>query len=92
VPTCCTSSTRWRTARPAGLELRPDLRPATGEGDPLLLERLERNLVDNAIHYNLPVGGWMRVSLGKEDWNAVRVENTGDRLPTYDALNLFQPF
>src|SRR6266540_7241851 len=40
-------------AQTAGIDMRTDLRPAPVMGDPILLERLTQNLLDNAIRYNL---------------------------------------
>jgi signal transduction histidine kinase len=34
------------------VELRTDLRPAPITGDPVLLDRMVSNLIDNAIRYN----------------------------------------
>ncbi|MFC4534241.1 sensor histidine kinase [Sphaerisporangium dianthi] len=50
-------------AERAGLDVTTDLRPAAVDGDPVLLERLVRNLVDNAIRHNRK-GGWVEVVTG----------------------------
>ena len=80
-------------ARSAGVDVRAELRPASVAGDPVLLERLAQNLVDNAIRYNVPEGGWISVRTGVEDGEAVlTVENTGPPVPPYEVPGLFEPF
>jgi signal transduction histidine kinase len=75
-----------------GLEIETALRPAPLDGDPGLTERLVANLVDNAVHHNLP-GGRVRVSSGVEDGHAVlTVTNTGPVVPPGDLDRLFEPF
>jgi signal transduction histidine kinase len=61
----------------------------TVPGDPVLVERLLVNLVDNAIKYNRP-GGWVEVHVGDEP--AVTVRNSGDQVPAEAVDTLFQPF
>ncbi|GIG67407.1 sensor histidine kinase [Phytomonospora endophytica] len=63
------------------------------EGNPVLLERLVQNLVENAVRHNLP-GGWVRVTSGRTDEGRVetRVANTGPRIAPYDIPTLFEPF
>src|SRR5262249_35001827 len=48
-------------AHAAGVEIRADLQPAPVTGDPVLLERLVQNLLDNAIRYNLPDHGELTI-------------------------------
>lgn len=80
-------------ARDAGVEMRTDLAPAPVAGDPLLLERLTHNLVDNAIRYNLPEHGWIRVTTDVVgDVARLTVENSGPLIPLYDVPALFEPF
>jgi signal transduction histidine kinase len=74
------------------------VRAAPGEaptiGDPVLLERLVQNLVDNAVKHNLPQDGWVRVSSHTTpDGQAVlQVSNTGPVVPHYEIPSLFEPF
>ena len=76
-----------------GVEIKAALQPAKVIGDPVLLERVVKNLVDNALRYNLPEGGWVRVSTGTDNGQAiVTVENTGHIVPSYEIANLFEPF
>jgi signal transduction histidine kinase len=80
-------------ARSAGVEIHADLQPAPVEGDPVLLERLVQNLLDNAIRYNLPEHGEIIVRTGTVDDHAhLAVENTGPPVPPYDVPSLFEPF
>ncbi|MBP2321155.1 signal transduction histidine kinase [Kibdelosporangium banguiense] len=58
-------------------------------GDPVLLERLVTNLVQNAIRYNEP-GGSVSVEVG--DSPAVRVVNSGPAVPVESLPGLFEPF
>ncbi|MFV2197559.1 sensor histidine kinase [Nocardiopsis sp. LOL_012] len=76
----------------SGLRVRRDLRPAVVEGDPVLLERLVANLVENALKYNVD-GGEVTVRSGMyEGRPAVQVENSGKVIPAYEIEGLFEPF
>jgi signal transduction histidine kinase len=61
-------------------------------GDALLLERLVRNLVDNAIRHNVGAGGWVRLQTATGDWARLVVSNSGPLVPRYDIPSLFEPF
>jgi signal transduction histidine kinase len=75
-----------------GPELRADLRPGPVDGEPVLLERLVANLVDNALRYNAP-GGWVEVSTHDGAGGAVlRVVNTGPPVDPGNAVALVEPF
>ncbi|MFU8870377.1 sensor histidine kinase [Micromonospora sp. SL4-19] len=75
------------------LTVRRQLAPARTAGDPVLLERLTQNLVENAIRHNLPTGGEIDVSTSTADGRAVLlVANTGPVVPSYDIETIFQPF
>ncbi|MEV4310910.1 ATP-binding protein [Actinocrispum sp. NPDC049592] len=65
------------------------IRPRTVFGDPVLLERLITNLVQNAIRYNYG-GGSVLVEVGGSP--AVRVVNTGPVVPVEALPGLFEPF
>ncbi|GAB7051820.1 sensor histidine kinase [Catenuloplanes indicus] len=69
--------------------LVPSVRPRTVHGDAVLLERLVRNLVHNAITYNMP-GGTVHVTTGDEP--ALTVVNTGPPIPAAEVTRLFEPF
>jgi signal transduction histidine kinase len=61
-------------------------------GDPVMLEQLARNLVENAIRHNRP-GGWIRVETAAADGKGIlRVSNSGDLIPDYEVPHLFEPF
>lgn len=62
-------------------------------GDPILLERLVQNLVENAVKYNLPRDGWINVATSTVDGRArLTVINPGPVVPGYEAETIFQPF
>jgi signal transduction histidine kinase len=77
----------------ADVAIVADLHAGTIMGDAFLLERLIQNLVENAIQYNLPENGWLRVATAATD-GAVElvVENTGPVVPAYEVPGLFEPF
>jgi signal transduction histidine kinase len=80
-------------ARRAGVDIRTRLRPAPVAGDPILLERLTQNLLDNAIRYNLPEHGWVEVVTELIDGKVqLSVENSGPELPPDEVTGLFEPF
>ncbi|QFG26509.1 HAMP domain-containing sensor histidine kinase [Actinomadura sp. WMMB 499] len=69
-----------------------ELRPAPAEGDPVLVERLVQNLVENAIRHNRD-GGELRVRTGARDGCAeLTVANTGPVVPAYEIATIFEPF
>ena len=79
-------------AESRGLEIRAKTSPASVSGDPRLIERLVRNLVDNAIRYNQP-SGRVDITVGTRSGRAVlAVANTGPPVPPADVDLLFQPF
>ncbi len=64
----------------------------TVEGDPELLERALRNVVDNAIKYT-PEGGAVRVSVSSEGACVVLgVSDTGIGIPAEDLPRIFERF
>ncbi|MEU7875122.1 HAMP domain-containing sensor histidine kinase [Dactylosporangium sp. NPDC049140] len=76
----------------AGLAVTCDLRPAPVAGDPVLLDRLVGNLVDNAVRHNHD-GGWVEVVTGRGDRRAVvSVRNSGPEIPPAAIDRLFEPF
>jgi signal transduction histidine kinase len=80
-------------AHTADVDIRTNLQPAPVNGDPVLLERLTQNLLDNAIRYNLPEHGQISVTTDTVDGNAyLTVENTGPPVPPYEIPSLFEPF
>jgi signal transduction histidine kinase len=75
-------------ARSAGIDLRHRFDAAPVDGDPVLLERLMQNLVQNGIRHNEP-GGWVQVTTGPE---GLVVTNSGPVVPSYEVESLFEPF
>jgi signal transduction histidine kinase len=68
------------------------LEPALISGDPVLVERLITNLVDNADRYNTTAGDiWIstRTAAGNSQ---LTVANTGPVISLADADRIFQPF
>ncbi|MES9540496.1 MULTISPECIES: HAMP domain-containing sensor histidine kinase [unclassified Actinomadura] len=73
--------------------VHPELTSGTALGDPVLLEHLVSNLVENAIKHNVESGGelWIRTGM-LEGYATVQVENTGPVVPAYEVERLFEPF
>jgi signal transduction histidine kinase len=80
-------------AQHTGVALSKDLNHVYVQGDPLLLDRLAQNLVDNAVRYNLTEGGWVHVHVGRAgDVARLVVANSGPLVSPADADALFEPF
>jgi signal transduction histidine kinase len=74
------------------VQIVTELTPAPTIGDPVLLERLVSNLVENAIKHNVE-RGTVIVRTGLLDgFAACQVENTGPVVPAYEVERLFEPF
>jgi signal transduction histidine kinase len=74
------------------LSVRGEIRPAALEGDPLLIQQLVTNLIDNAVRHNVP-GGDVLVGTGTSGGRAVlSVSNTGPFIPPAEVDRLLQPF
>ncbi len=83
-------------ARPAisrlGLHVQADLQPAILDGDPLLVQQVAANLIDNAVRHNIP-GGDVQVATRTSRADAVlSVANSGPVIPPAEVDRLFQPF
>jgi signal transduction histidine kinase len=77
-------------ARPVTVEAA--LRPGLALGDPVLVERLVTNLVDNAVRHNVP-DGWVQVATGTRGGMAfIEVANGGEPIPAEAVPSLFEPF
>ncbi|WP_432087358.1 MULTISPECIES: sensor histidine kinase [unclassified Streptomyces] len=80
-------------AEARGVEIRGERAPAVVQGNGVLLERITLNLLQNAVRYNVPEGGWVEVTTEAEHGQAVLlVSNTGPVVPAYEIDNLFEPF
>jgi signal transduction histidine kinase len=80
------------TARRGDRRVHTALESAVISGDPVLVERLIANLVDNAVRYNLPAGDiWIstRTTAGRSQ---LTVANTGPVVSPADVGRIFQPF
>jgi signal transduction histidine kinase len=83
-------------ARPAisdlGLHVHADIQPAILDGDPLLVQQLAANLIDNAVRHNIP-GGDIQITTGTSHAGAVlSVTSSGQVIPAAEVERLFQPF
>jgi len=83
-------------ARPAisrlGLNVHADIQPAVFDGDPLLVQQLAANLIDNAVRHNIP-GGDVQVATGTSHAGAIlSVTSSGRVIPAAEVDRLFQPF
>jgi signal transduction histidine kinase len=74
------------------VDVRSTLDMAATSGDPVMLERLAFNLVQNAVRYNTD-GGWVTVHThnGASTVKLI-VSNTGPVIPGYEIPRLFEPF
>lgn len=80
-----------RSNRP-DIEINSELAAASTVGDPVLLEHLVSNLVDNAVRHNVEDGTVIVRTGILDDWAACQVENTGPVVPAYEVQSLFEPF
>ncbi|GAA1604100.1 hypothetical protein GCM10009828_033690 [Actinoplanes couchii] len=75
------------------VQVRTEPAEAAVLGDPVLLERLVQNLVENGIRHNVP-DGWVQVTsrTRPDGWVELRVANSGPVVPRYEVPGLFEPF
>lgn len=75
-----------------GLRVQARTAPAPVLGDPVLLERVAGNLVENAVRHNVP-GGWVEVSTGVQGETAeLCVASSGCEVAEDRVEELFEPF
>jgi signal transduction histidine kinase len=75
-----------------GLSVHASIQPAILDGDPLLIQQLVANLINNAVRHNVP-GGDIQVATGTSNGHAVlSVTNSGQVIPPAEVDRLFQPF
>jgi signal transduction histidine kinase len=79
-------------ATEASVEVTTDLAAAPTTGDPVLLERLVQNLVENAIRHNRSGGRVGVRTRGSGGAAELVVTNTGPVVPPYEVGTIFQPF
>jgi signal transduction histidine kinase len=81
-----------RARRPAAVTVAATLDVAPASGDPLLVESMVANLVDNAVRYNVP-GGQVEVATMVVAGRAqIAVRNSGPVVPAEELDRLFEPF
>jgi signal transduction histidine kinase len=75
-----------------GLHVHTGIQPAILDGDPLLIQQLVANLIDNAVRHNVPDGD-VRIATETRDGHAIlSVTNSGQVIPPTEVDRLFQPF
>lgn len=75
-----------------GVTVHSTPRRAPTTGDPVLIERLAQNLVENAIRHNHPTGEVNVTTRRTGDTVELVVENTGPPVPPADLEAIFHPF
>jgi signal transduction histidine kinase len=83
---------RQREAARRGVKLRASLDAAPTTGDPVLIESMVANLLDNAIQHNIPDGGVDLATGRLRAGSQLSVGNSGPIVPTAEVERLFQPF
>ena len=68
------------------------LKPARTTGDPLLVERLVANLIENAVRHNMPAGRLEVATYTAAGHAIFTIANTGPVIPAGELTRLFQPF
>lgn len=82
-----------KVAAKPDLRVRRQLAAAPTAGDPVLLERLTQNLLENAVRHNVQTDGAVWIDTGTVDgWATLVVANTGPVVPGYEIETMFQPF
>jgi signal transduction histidine kinase len=75
-----------------GLRLQVRAAPAPTRGDPVLLERVAGNLLENAVRHNV-TGGWVEVCTRSAAGAAeLRVSSSGPEIARNRVAELFEPF
>lgn len=84
---------RWiPLALERAIDLGFELSPATVNGDPIWLEELANNLIDNAIRYT-PTGGVVTVRCGRTaNQTSWEVEDSGPGIPSEEHERIFERF
>ena len=81
-------------AEKANVELTLDsFRPVTAEVDETKLTLALTNIIENAIKYNKPEGGWVRVSLNADrKYFYITIADSGIGIPEGDLDSIFERF
>ncbi|WP_250549826.1 sensor histidine kinase [Pseudonocardia sp. H11422] len=76
-----------------GLRVTVQRGTAPTTGDPVLLERVTGNLLENAVRHNV-TGGWIEVCTwtAPDGWAELRVASSGPEIPADRVDELFEPF
>lgn len=83
---------RQQEAARGRVQLRASLQAAPTTGDPVLIESMIANLLDNAIQHNVPDGS-VEIATGQtRAASQVAVRNSGPIIPPLEIERLFQPF
>ncbi|MFF4622205.1 sensor histidine kinase [Nonomuraea jabiensis] len=90
--TAAALDTAEERAAAAGIAVRAGLRPAPVTGEPVLLERLVGNLVDNALRYNHADGHLIVETYTAGARAVLRIRNTGREVVPEAAQTLLEPF
>ena len=92
VDLAATAAEVLRAHNPVALRNTAALEPARTTGDPLLVERLVANLIENAVRHNMP-GGRLDIATYTVAGHAIfTIANTGPVIPIGELIRLFQPF
>ena len=83
---------RHQDAARRGVKLRVSLDAAPTTGDPVLIESMVANLLDNAIQHNIPDGSVDLTTSRLRAASQLSVGNTGPVVPIAEVERLFQPF
>jgi len=75
-----------------GRQMHEILEPAPVSGDPVLIERLVANLVENAVRHNAAEGDIWISSRTVDESSLLTVANTGEVISPADVDRIFQPF
>jgi signal transduction histidine kinase len=81
-----------RGAPPPDMVVEAELGPAEARGDPVLLESLVVNLVENAVRHNVPRGRLRVATRQGGGWAQLVVENSGPPVDPREVEALFAPF
>ncbi|HWD96418.1 MAG TPA: HAMP domain-containing sensor histidine kinase [Acidimicrobiales bacterium] len=75
-----------------GIRIVDETLSAPLQGDPLLIERLVANLLNNSVRHNID-GGRIEVTTAvADDRSVLTISNTGSAIPASEVDRLFQPF